>query len=199
MTTKKDGVCHPFLLSFLAKSRNLFNFGQKYMVMKRILGVFVAFLSLTGCINEKIEGADLKVGDMIPEFEVAMDNGTVVTDDVLKESVSVIMFFHTSCPDCQQVLPEMQKIYDEYASNGVKIVLISREEGKDDIQSFWDENGFNMPYSAQNGRDVYLKFARERIPRVYVCEKGGIIRYMFTDNPNPSYDDLMSSLESLIR
>ena len=169
------------------------------MVMKRILGVFVAFLSLTGCINEKIEGADLKVGDMIPEFEVAMDNGTVVTDDVLKESVSVIMFFHTSCPDCQQVLPEMQKIYDEYASNGVKIVLISREEGKDDIQSFWDENGFNMPYSAQNGRDVYLKFARERIPRVYVCEKGGIIRYMFTDNPNPSYDDLMSSLESLIR
>ena len=167
--------------------------------MKRILGVFVAFLSLTGCINEKIEGADLKVGDMIPEFEVAMDNGTVVTDDVLKESVSVIMFFHTSCPDCQQVLPEMQKIYDEYASNGVKIVLISREEGKDDIQSFWDENGFNMPYSAQNGRDVYLKFARERIPRVYVCEKGGIIRYMFTDNPNPSYDDLMSSLESLIR
>ena len=169
------------------------------MVMKRILGVFVAFLSLAGCINEKIEGADLKVGDMIPEFEVAMDNGTVVTDDVLKESVSVIMFFHTSCPDCQQVLPEMQKIYDEYASNGVKIVLISREEGKDDIQSFWDENGFNMPYSAQNGRDVYLKFARERIPRVYVCEKGGIIRYMFTDNPNPSYDDLMSSLESLIR
>ena len=101
----------------------------------------MAFLSLTGCINEKIEGADLKVGDMIPEFEVAMDNGTVVTDDVLKESVSVIMFFHTSCPDCQQVLPEMQKIYDEYASNGVKIVLISREEGKDDIQSFWDENG----------------------------------------------------------
>ena len=145
------------------------------MVMKRILEVFVAFLSLAGCINEKIEGADLKVGDMIPEFEVAMDNGTVVTDDVLKESVSVIMFFHTSCPDCQQVLPEMQKIYDEYASNGVKIVLISREEGKDDIQSFWDENGFNMPYSAQNGRDVYLKFARERIPRVYVCEKGGII------------------------
>ena len=169
------------------------------MVMKRILGVFVAFLSLTGCINEKIEGADLKVGDMIPEFEVAMDNGTVVTDDVLKESVSVIMFFHTSCPDCQQVLPEMQKIYDEYASNGVKIVLISREEGKDDIQSFWDENGFNMPYSAQNGRDVYLMFARERIPRVYVCEKGGIIRYMFTDNPNPSYDVLMSSVESLIR
>ena len=169
------------------------------MNMKRITGIVVALMCLAGCINEKIEGADLKVGDVIPDFEVVMNDGSIVSDEILKESVSVIMFFHTSCPDCQQVLPEMQKIYDEYASNGVKIVLISREEGKDDIQSFWDENGFNMPQSAQNGRDVYLKFARERIPRVYVCEKGGIIRYMFTDNPNPSYDDIMSSLESLIR
>ena len=169
------------------------------MDMKRITGIVVALMCLAGCINEKIEGADLKVGDMIPEFEVAMDNGTVVTDDVLKESVSVVMFFHTSCPDCQQVLPEMQKIYDKYASQGVNIALISREESEMSISAFWEEKCFNMPYSAQNNREVYLKFARERIPRVYVCEKGGIIRYMFTDNPNPSYDDIMSSLESLIR
>ena len=167
--------------------------------MKRILGVLVAFLCLTGCINEKIEGADLKVGDMIPDFEVVMDDGSVISDEVLKESVSVVMFFHTSCPDCQQVLPEMQKIYDEYASNCVKIALISREEGKDDIQSFWDENGFNMPYSAQTTKKIYHKFASERIPRVYICEKGGTIRYMFTDNPNPSYYDIMSSIESLKR
>ena len=154
---------------------------------------------LAGCIKERYAGADLKVGDSLPDFRVEMNDGRTLTDESMGETVSVIMFFHTSCPDCRQVLPQMQKIYDEYASNGVKIVLISREEGKDDIQSFWDENGFSMPYSAQNDRDVYLKFARERIPRVYVCEKGGIIRYMFTDNPNPSYDDIMSSLESLIR
>lgn len=159
----------------------------------------MAILVMAGCINEKIEGADLKVGDRLPDFKVVMNDGSVISDDVLKETVSVVMFFHTSCPDCQQVLPEMQKIYDEYASDNVNIVLISREENMGSINSFWEENGFNMPYSAQDNRDVYQKFARERIPRVYVCEKGGIIRYMFTDNPNPSYDDLVSSLESLIR
>jgi peroxiredoxin len=167
--------------------------------MKRITGIAAALVCLAGCINEKIEGADLKVGDVIPDFEVVMNDGSLVSDEILKESVSVIMFFHTSCPDCQQALPEMQKIYDEYASDNVNIVLISREENRGSINSFWEENGFNMPYSAQDNRDVYQKFARERIPRVYVCEKGGIIRYMFTDNPNPSYDDLVSSLESLIR
>ena len=153
---------------------------------------------LTGCIKEKQTGADLKVGDRLPDFEVVMDDGTVVTDEILSETVSVVMFFHTSCPDCRQVLPQMQKIYDEYASTGVRIVLISREDSKESVESFWRENGLKMPYSAQNDRKVYEKFAATRIPRVYVNEKGGIIRYVFTDDPNPSYDEISTALENVI-
>ena len=154
---------------------------------------------LSGCIKEKQTGADLKVGDRLPDFEVVMDDGTVVTDDILSETVSVVMFFHTSCPDCRQVLPQMQNVYNEYASAGVRIVLISREDPKESVESFWLENGLKMPYSAQNDRKVYEKFAATRIPRVYVNEKGGIIRYVFTDDPNPSYDEICTALENVIR
>lgn len=154
---------------------------------------------LSGCIKEKQTGADLKVGDRLPVFEVVMDDGTVVTDEILSETVSVVMFFHTSCPDCRQVLPQMQKVYDEYASAGVRIVLISREDPKESVESFWLENGLKMPYSAQNDRKIYEKFAATRIPRVYVNEKGGIIRYVFTDDPNPSYDEICTALENVIR
>ena len=166
--------------------------------MKRILFVLIMLAVLTGCIKEKQTGADLKVGDRLPDFEVVMDDGTVVTDEILSETVSVVMFFHTSCPDCRQVLPQMQKIYDEYASTGVRIVLISREDSKESVESFWRENGLKMPYSAQNDRKVYEKFAATRIPRVYVNEKGGIIRYVFTDDPNPSYDEISTALENVI-
>lgn len=154
---------------------------------------------LSGCIKERQTGADLKVGDSLPDFEVMMNDGTVVTDGLLRESVSIVMFFHTSCPDCQQTLPQMQKVYDEYASKGVRIVLISRDESRQSIESFWQEKLLKMPYSAQNDRKVYEKFARERIPRGYVNEKGGTIRYIFTDNPNPTYDDIRSALEQIIR
>lgn len=154
---------------------------------------------LTGCIKEKQTGSDLKVGDRLPDFEVVMNDGSVVTDDYLKQETSVVMFFHTSCPDCQQVLPQMQKIYDEYASDKVRIVLISREESNEDIDSFWKVRGLEMPYSAQKDRKVYERFAKSRIPRVYINEKGGIIRHMFTDDPNPSYDDLKSALDDVIR
>ena len=192
-------ISSKLLLSFRAKSRNLFNFGQKYISMKRILGVIVVVLSLAGCINEKIDGADLKVGDMIPEFSVIMNDGTSVSNQSLIGNVSFIMFFHTTCPDCQQTLPIVQEIYNKYTQKGVRFALISRDEGSEEIDSYWTEQSYNMPYSAQKDRKVYNKFASSRIPRLYICDKDGIIRYIFTDDPIPTYDDLMSSLELLIR
>ena len=167
---------------------------------KRILYTIVAAVCIfSGCIKEKQAGADLKVGDMIPDFEVVMSDGSLVTDESLKETVSVVMFFHTSCPDCQQVLPHMQEIYNDYLSEGISFTLISREDPEASVASFWSRKGFEMPYSAQKDRSVYELFAQTRIPRVYICEKGGKIRYVFTDDPNPSYEDLKSALESLIR
>ena len=165
----------------------------------RRLSIIISVLMISACIKDDHHGADLKIGDVIPDFTVVMNDGSVVTDDDLRENVSVVMFFHTSCPDCQQTLPIVQEIYDKYAQKGVRFALISRYEGSEEIESYWAEHSFNMPYSAQKDRKVYNKFASSRIPRVYICDKDGIIRYIFTDDPIPTYDDLMYSLESLIR
>lgn len=166
--------------------------------MKRII-IIAAIALLCGCIKEKQTAVDLKAGDSIPDFRVEMNDGSIVTDEDLKGQTSVIMFFHTSCPDCQQALPAVQRIYDEYNSKGVKFALISREEAEGSIQGFWSENGLEMPYSAQSSRDIYNLFATSRIPRIYISDENGIVRYIFTDNPVPTYSDLKSALDNLIR
>ncbi len=167
--------------------------------MKKVVLIFSFLLLAAGCVKEEQKGADLKVGDIIPDFEVVMSDGRLVTDDDLKENVSVVMFFHTSCKDCQKALPIMQRIYDEYASESLQIVLISRGEGNESLHTYWNENCLKMPYSAQNDKRVYRKFAATRIPRIYVNEKGGIIRHIFTDDPVPSYDAIKESIENVIR
>lgn len=152
------------------------------------------------CIKENGTPRELEVGDLLPDFTVTMNDGSTISDDDIKAGVSVVMFFHTTCPDCQKVLPRMQMIYDEYSSEGVSFTLISRQQESEEIEAFWSEKGLTMPYSAQKDRKVYEKFAQSRIPRVYVNEKGGIIRYIFTDTPmNPTYDDLKSAVEDVIR
>ncbi len=158
----------------------------------------MAVLGMAGCVNEDERGADLKVGDRLPDFEVVMSDGSVVTDDGLKGSVSLVMFFHTGCPDCRKALPVMQMIQDEYGPKGVEFAVISREEAEDIIESYWTENGLKMPYSAQDDRFVYSLFAQTLIPRIYINDRDGIIRYIHTDNPVPDYDDLKSGIESLM-
>ena len=164
----------------------------------RLLLLLACVFLLPSCIKENMK-ADLKPGDSLPDFEVVMNDGTTLSDDDLRGSVSLVMFFHTTCPDCQQALPRMSRIYDEYLGKGVVFALVSREQAEEDIIPYWEANGFKMPYSAQNDRYVYEKFAKTRIPRIYVNDRNGIIRHIFTDDPVPSYDDIKSSIDGLIR
>ena len=163
-----------------------------------ILTILCAFLCSSGCIKDKVDGVDLKVGDELPDFSVVMNDGTIVSDESLKGSVSCVMFFNTSCPDCQRTLPEVQQVYNEFASKGVLFTLISREQTAALIEPYWTERGYDMPYSAQADRAVYSKFAQSRIPRVYICDKDGIIRYIYTDDPTPTYENLSDSVKSLL-
>lgn len=157
------------------------------------IALLLIFLTLS-CIKEKQTGSDLAIGERIPDFTVTMNDGTKMSGALLREGVSCIVFFTTLCPDCQQTLPHVQRIYDEYLCKGVKFALISREEGKDSIEKYWAEKGYTMPYSAQSDRRIYELFAKTRVPRVYIC-RGGVIKTIFTDSPNPSYEDLDSSIQ----
>ena len=166
---------------------------MRYKLAYLLLSALVAF----SCINEKPTGVDLAVGDIIPDFEVTMNDGSVVTGQELRENPSCIVFFHTSCPDCQQALPVIQQLYEKYTSKGVRFALISREEEDVTISAFWMENSFTMPYSAQSTREIYNLFAQTRVPRIYICEAGGIIKAIYTDDPVPGLEELDHQINSV--
>ena len=68
---------------------------------KTVLILAVLVLAVSACIRDKIpEGAELGPGDRLPEFSVILDDGSVVSTGDLSGKVSVIVFFHTGCPDC---------------------------------------------------------------------------------------------------
>lgn len=168
------------------------------MTVQRLLwNLALTCCVLSSCIKEKNTAVTLEVGDKLPDFSVTTTTGQVVTDDSLLGAISCIVFFHTVCPDCQKTLPEVQKIYNQYLPEGVKFILISREQGQDEIEPYWKERGYTMPYSPQETREVYEKFAQTRIPRVYISNEKGIIKSIFTDSPNPTFSDIQMAIEAL--
>lgn len=159
----------------------------------------VMLLSVSSCINDEADEVEEVVtsGAMLPDFAVTMHDGSTLTGEELRRVVSVVMFFHTGCPDCRAALPRVQQLYDTYAAQGVMFVLISREEEAASVAAYWEEQGFTMPYSAQTDRKVYELFARKRVPRIYISERGGVVRHIFTDNPVPDNDTLVEAIEGV--
>lgn len=136
---------------------------------------------------------------MLPYFSVVLDNDETVTTPDLKGKVSVIEFFNTSCPDCRESLPILQKAYDRYKDNeNVCMFTIAREEDAESIDAFWRQESLSLPYSPQTGWDVYYLFATVGIPRIYISDRQGKIVYTYGDSDFPSAAVIENNIETLL-
>lgn len=149
------------------------------------------------CDPDDTEGVTLGVGDALPSFAVTMNDGTSVATSDLKGRPSVIVFFATYCPDCKKELPELQRLWNATDRKAVPILLISRAQTQDDIEPYWQSEGFTMTYSPQPDRTIYHLFATSLIPRIYISDRQGIIRYIHTDEVLPTCETLQAELETV--
>lgn len=137
-----------------------------------------------GCIAEKEEPEwSLHPGDAIPRFEVTTIEGETIGSSDSYTSELIIVFFNTTCPDCQKELPILQKQYEENiklpeAEQSIYI-CISREEGVADVKRYWRENHLTIPVSAQTDRSIYSMFASVGIPRIFYAKDGIITNSIY--------------------
>jgi len=156
---------------------------------------------LTGCINDNGEpdGANIQVGEKLPRFSVVMNDGGTVSNLSLDGKVSLIMLMTVTCPDCKAQLPIVESIYENYRNNdNVAILAISRQQGENIVGPYWRDNNLNLPYSAQNSRDVYSLFAQSGVPRIYISDRSGTVRKITTDSPIATYGELSGAINSLL-
>ena len=156
--------------------------------MKILIRVFMMAFLLVGCtIDDHKDSPDpdetslIKVGDRLPSFSVDMitGEGRGVFSTLRLTGRTVIVFFHTSCSDCQRELPKLNDYYLSHRDeNGFQMVAIAREEQQESIAAFWQEHHLSIPYSPQADRRIYSLFATQTIPRAYLCSADGIVQWM---------------------
>lgn len=156
--------------------------------------------ALGSCVNEEEpKNIGVEGGDRLPSFSVTLNDGQTVSNASLKGSIAVIEFFNTGCSDCRESFPVFQALWEEYSDNPeVKVFAIAREETKEEIEAYWTEHSLTIPFSPQPDRQIYNLFATVGIPRIYIANRDGIIRFVFTDADAPSVATLSSSINSLI-
>lgn len=153
-------------------------------IMKQYIFSLIIVCLFTSCLG-KLETTNptdiITVGQKLPNFEVVLSNGTTLTSGMLQGKPAIIVFFNTGCRDCQRELPLIQQLYEEDATHAANFLCISRNEGNASIEAYWERNGLTLPYSAQEDKTVYNLFATSSIPRVYIADSSGTVRYAYVE------------------
>lgn len=158
-------------------SRKLFRIISSFFWLAGLLGII-------GCVTEKDEPQwALQAGDALPNFEVMTISGDTVRSADSYEATLIIVFFNTTCSDCQRELPEIQRQYEENLSLPEEersiYICISREEGAPDVERYWQKEHLTLPVSAQNDRRIYSMFASIGIPRIFKSRNGEIMESIY--------------------
>ena len=168
------------------------------MWTRSFLTMFVLAV-LSSCISDDSDkdsqGVNLVVGDSLPTFQVTMNDGSTIRTSDLLGGVSVVVLFSVDCGDCRMELPEVQRLWNQQL--GGPIVLIARENTEEVIRSFWQQAQLTMSYSPQSDRKVYSLFASSRIPRIYISDAQGVIRFSHADDAMPTAEQLADEIKAI--
>jgi len=133
----------------------------------RLLGLGMAALLLTAAKAPK-------VGDVAPNFELTLIDGSKVTLDQLRGQVVVLNFWATWCVPCREELPTLDRYYELQQKAGLKVFAIATE---DSLPLYQMKKLFSVMHipSARRIKGPYPIL--QGVPTNYIIDRSGHIRY----------------------
>lgn len=156
------------------------------------------------CIKEESEDVADEVinyvaeGDLLPVFSVDDGAGNRLTNEDFKGKKSYLLFFITTCGDCARELPRIEKIWNQIKEDpDYQVVAIARKQGKKETDAYWADNDLTMPKYLDPDRKVYEMFANVMVPRIYLIDREGVVRWMGIEEFTLSDEELLEKIKSL--
>lgn len=121
--------------------------------------------------------AALATGAKAPEFELKASDGKQFSlADELANGPIVLAFFKVSCPTCQYAFPFLERLYEAYKNNGVKLVGVSQNDAKE-TTAFAKQFGVTFPILLDDTRKypVSNSYGLTNVPTIFWIAQDGEI------------------------
>lgn len=105
-------------------------------------------------------------------FTLSDLQGKTWTLQELKGKVVLVNFWATWCPPCRKEMPDLEKLYKEFAGQGFVVLSIS-DEDLAKVRPFIEKGKFSYPVLLDPGRKVNDEFVVEGIPKSFVYDRDG--------------------------
>jgi peroxiredoxin len=139
-----------------------------------------------------------KIGFRAPDFTLQTLSGeTVRLSDLVGRPV-VISYWTTWCIPCQNELPILQQLFQEFQSQGLTVVTINAidQDSVQDVQTMVGEKGMTMPVLLDQGDQFASAYGALFFPTTIFVDASGVIRYIRLGDSSEA--DLRTKVENLL-
>lgn len=120
-----------------------------------------------------------QIGEVAPDFSARNPEGEIVSlEDILKEDgkYTLVEFWASWCPNCQEEMPGLVKVYDEYKDKGLKIIGVSIDAEKSEWEKMIQD--YKMDWTQVSNLNqwqdpIVRKYGVTSIPNNYLLDQDG--------------------------
>ncbi|MBU1102010.1 MAG: TlpA family protein disulfide reductase [Bacteroidetes bacterium] len=118
--------------------------------------------------------------DKAPNFMLEnIDGDLVELNDYLGESPILLSFWATWCKPCHEEMVQLNRIYEEYESEGFVMLAISTDNEKSiaKVKPFIKSKGYSFEVLYDTNQEVSRKYYAQMVPYTVIIDKSGEIVY----------------------
>ncbi len=146
--------------------------------------------------DEEKEKADSTEEEVMPaiDFELKDQFGKTHKLEDYKGKTIFLNFWATWCPPCKKEMPDIQKLYETYDTEGEDGVIVlgvaapnyGQEGSEEDIQKFLEENGYTYPVLMDTGGALFEEYGVYSYPTTFMIDRSsnvfGYVSGMITED-----------------
>ncbi|MGT2799792.1 TlpA disulfide reductase family protein [Streptococcus marmotae] len=138
-------------------------------------------------------------GQKLPDFTVqTVDSMTKYATELVSDQPTLLIAWASWCPDCQQQLPIVEELYQQYKDKvhfiGVNMTDGSRET-KDKALQYLSENGYSLPVVFDTESSALTALQVDTIPTMYFVRHHKIEKVVVTVE---NKDNLAKMLDEIL-
>ena len=177
----KDKKCHSAIGILIGVG----SVNRKTLFIVIVVGIMMVavgyWYTLLGTDTKKplpVTGSGVKIGETLTPFILESLDGSQVTIGQ-PGKITVINFWATWCPPCQEEMPELE-IFARENQQKVDFYAVNVQETKGKISDFMNKNKYTMRVLLDKDGAVGKKFQVTGIPTTIIINKHGMVKFRKT-------------------
>ena len=164
------------------------------MTGRIVFGACVAAASLCAC-GQQVE--EVALDRPAPAYGAPTLNGDTVTLASLRGAPVLLNVWATWCHPCQDEMPDLQRLQDEFGARGLRVVGVSIDQARaaDDVRRFIEDYGIGFLVLHDASSTISHTFRTAGVPETFLIDADGVLRRRWIGQARA--DDMRPSIDSV--